>query len=83
MTTSVDLCIEFQKSGDVERIENTISEYVVGEISLPRFIIPVRPGRNLSTLVETAARLFLNPESRVKTTERLIEKQAAMLRSRE
>ncbi len=58
--SSIDLCIELRKDADVERIGNFVHEYEIGGDKIPRFILPVTPGRNLATLVETAVRLFLN-----------------------
>lgn len=79
--TPIDLCIEFQKNGEIDRIENPIGEYRLGKLSLPKFVIPVRSGRNLSTLVETAVRILRSRGLAAKTRERLIQKQAALLSS--
>ena len=75
----VDLCVELQKRADVERIENVVGEYLIGGCSIPKYILPVSSGRNLSTLVETAARLFIRHKSGATAASVLLEKHAALL----
>ena len=58
--SSIDLCIELRKDADVERVGNFVHHHEIAGRRIPRFILPVTPGRNLAILVETAARLYLN-----------------------
>ncbi len=58
--SSIELCIELRKDADVERVGNFVHEYEIAQQSIPKFILPVTPGRNLAILVETAVRLYLN-----------------------
>lgn len=58
--SSIDLCIELRKDADVERVGNFVHEHEIANYHIPRFILPVTPGRNLAILVETAVRLYLN-----------------------
>ena len=77
--SSVDVCVELQKRVEVERLENVVGEYRILDSVIPRFVIPVSSGRNLSTLVETAARLFIRRETGVTATSMLLAKHAALL----
>lgn len=58
--SSIDLCIELRKDADIERVGNFVHEFEIGGQNIPKFILPVTPGRNLAILVETAVRLYLN-----------------------
>ena len=58
--SSIELCIELRKDADIERVGNFVHEYEIASHQIPRFILPVTPGRNLAILVETAVRLYLN-----------------------
>jgi serine kinase of HPr protein (carbohydrate metabolism regulator) len=42
-------------------------------------VLPVSPARNLSTLVETAVKIFLLDRSGVDAVSKLIEKHSAMV----
>ena len=59
---TIDLCIEFKKWDEVFEVERlgleTHEEEILG-IKIPKFVLPVSSGRNLSTLVETAVRIYL------------------------
>ena len=77
--SAIDLCVELQKWSEVERVENVIGEYRIADCVIPKFVLPVSSGRNLSTLVEAAARLFINRASGSDTTQVLLEKHAALL----
>lgn len=77
--SAIDLCVEFQRNTDVERIGNVIGEQDVAGRRIPKFVLPVSSGRNLSTLVETAARLYLNRKSAPDAGEVLIKKHRSLL----
>jgi HPr kinase/phosphorylase len=77
--SSMELCVELQKDADVERIGNIVGKHVIAGRSLPKFVLPVQPGRNLATLVETAARIFINRDSGPDTGDLLVERQKALL----
>lgn len=58
----IGLCVrlkEWSDSADIERLGLEMDTFEVFGISLPSFVLPVSPGRNLSTLLETAVKLFL------------------------
>jgi len=78
----LDLCIEFKKWREVEDVErlglDTQEENILG-VKITKFILPVSAGRNLSTLVETAARLYLLRTAGFDAAKRLIEKHTAMM----
>ena len=61
--TNIQLCIEFvgedvMHESDRLGIETERAE-ILG-LELPRYVLPVRPGRNLATLAETAVRVFVS-----------------------
>lgn len=51
--------VRWQESKEVERLGLDPQTVEVLGVALPRVVIPVSPGRNLSTLVETAVRVHL------------------------
>lgn len=62
MSKNIDLCIELRRWEKVKEIDRLGLEMEVEEIfgiQLPKFVLPVSSGRNLSTLVETAVRIHL------------------------
>jgi serine kinase of HPr protein (carbohydrate metabolism regulator) len=75
------LCVELQKDTDVERIGEIVYEHSIGGQGVPKFLLPVSPGRNLATLVETAARIFINRDSGSDAAQTLVDKQRALLDS--
>lgn len=77
----IDICVELQKWSEVERIGDVVGQYAIADRTIPKFTLPVSPGRNLSTLVETAARLHLNRSTSVDAGKLLLEKHAALLNS--
>lgn len=80
----IDLCIDLKKWNDVENVERIGLEpqqSVIVGIPLPKFTLPVSPGRNLATLIETAVKVFLLRESGYDAARDLIEKHDRLLRS--
>ncbi|MDQ6786612.1 MAG: HPr kinase/phosphorylase, partial [Acidobacteriota bacterium] len=76
------LCIELKKwreTLDVERLGLETREEEILGVKIPKFILPVSAGRNLSTLVETAVRVYLLRLGGVDAARNLVEKHAAML----
>lgn len=79
---SVALCIELKKWKDVEEIERVgleMRQVNIFGINLPKVVLPVGSGRNLSTLVETAVRVHLLQLSGDNAAQKLIEKHTAKL----
>ncbi|HEX8141950.1 MAG TPA: HPr(Ser) kinase/phosphatase [Pyrinomonadaceae bacterium] len=59
---TVDLCIKFERwdaALEVDRLGIDTQAVEILGINIPQVLIPVSPGRNLSTLVETAVRVQL------------------------
>ncbi len=52
-------------------------------VSLPTFLIPVSPGRNLATIVEVAVRNYLLKRRGVFSAADLVERQGKLVRGRE
>jgi HPr kinase/phosphorylase len=61
--SSVDLCVEFRKDVEGERLGNFVERTEILGSPIPKLVIPVTPGRNLAILVETAARVFLQRDT--------------------
>ena len=80
----IDLCVELKRWNDVEEIERigleTRTEDIFG-IKIPKFVLPVSSGRNLSTLVETSVRMHLLKISGRDAAQKLIEKHHEMLKT--
>lgn len=56
------MCIELRNWADADEVDRLGLERVwefLCEVRVPKYILPVSPGRNLSTLVETAVRAHL------------------------
>jgi HPr kinase/phosphorylase len=78
----IDLCVELKRWDDLEEIERlgieTQEEEIFG-VKIPKFVLPVSSGRNVSTLVETAVRLHLLRTNGYDAAQRLIEKHTRIL----
>lgn len=78
----IDLCIELKNWSDVEEIDRLgleTKEQEILEIKIPKFLLPVSTGRNISTLVETAVRMFLLRSAGFDAAQKLIEKHTAIV----
>jgi HPr kinase/phosphorylase len=76
----IELCIELKawdKVQNVERLGVEMQKTDVFGVAVDSFVFPVSPARNLSTLVETAVKLFLLKRSGFDAAQQLIEKHAA------
>ena len=73
--TQIKLCIEFicdEPSRESDRLGiETDSAEILG-LHLPRYVLPVRPGRNLATLAETAVRVFVSRTTSVGSPDGII-----------
>lgn len=79
---SIDLCIELKKwsKGDsIERIGLDTQYQEILEIETPKFVLPVSSGRNLSTLVETAIRVFLSRRAGYDAADKLVRDHTDLL----
>lgn len=78
----IDLCIQIKKWNDIDDIERlglkTDQEKIFG-IQIPKFILPVSSGRNISTLVETAVRVHLLRLNGYDAAQKLIKKHTEIL----
>jgi HPr kinase/phosphorylase len=78
----IDLCIELKKWDELEEIERlgieTQEEEIFG-VMIPKFVLPVSSGRNVSTVVETAVRLHLLRTTGYDAAQKLIEKHTRIL----
>lgn len=80
---TVEVCVELKKwdeTGEIDRIGLEEHEEEILGVKIPKFILPVSPGRTLSTLVETAVRIHLLRKSGFDSAQSLIERHGAMLR---
>lgn len=79
----IDLCIELKNWKNVENIERLgieLDEEKIFQLTVPKFVLPVSSGRNLSVLVETAVRIYLLRMAGFNAAQNLIEKHAALIR---
>ncbi len=78
----IDLCIELKNWTETEEIERlgleTESQEIL-EIEIPKFVLPVSSGRNISTLVETAVRMYLLKSAGFDAAQKLIERHTAVV----
>lgn len=76
------LCIKLKKWDEFQEIERLgceIREEDFLGIKIPEVVLPVSPGRNISTLVETAVKVHLLREEGFDAAQLLIEKHSAMV----
>lgn len=81
-TKKIGLIIELRQwneTEDIERIGMEIGEEDFFGVNIKKFTLPVSVGRNLSTLVETAVRVYLMNESGVNAAQKLFAKHSEML----
>jgi HPr kinase/phosphorylase len=79
----IELLIEFKRwkeSDEVERFGLEILEEEFFDVKIKKFVLPVTIGRNLSTLVETAVRVYLLHVSGINAAQKLFEKHSDLLR---
>lgn len=79
---TVDLCIRFERWDDcleVDRLGIDVQAVEILGVSLPQVLIPVSPGRNLSTLVETAVRVQLLRMRGYNAAQDFVEQHTRML----
>jgi HPr kinase/phosphorylase len=79
---AVELVIEVKKwneTVEVERLGLDRDEKQIFDLKITKFVLPVRAGRNLSTLIETAVRIHLLRDSGFDAAKNLIEKHTRML----
>ena len=78
----IDLCIELKRWSQLEEIDRlgleTKEEDIFG-VKITKFVLPVSSGRNTSTLVETAIRLYLARLNGYDAAQRLIEQHSKLL----
>jgi len=80
----VELVVELRKwelAGEIDRLGIDPLEAELFDIKIPKHILPVSPGRNLSVLVETAVRSFLHKRGGANGIESMLEKHAAKVRA--
>jgi HPr kinase/phosphorylase len=76
------MCIELKNWKDFEEIDRlgiTMMEEEIFGLKIPKFILPVSSGRNLSTLVETAVRIHLLKATGYDAAQSLIEKHRTLV----
>jgi HPr kinase/phosphorylase len=80
--SQIEICIELKKWSDFEEIDRlgiTMMEEEIFGLKIPKFILPVSSGRNLSTLVETAVRIHLLRAAGFDAAQNLIEKHKTLI----
>ena len=82
----ISVCIRFERwdeKNEVERLGIDSRTIKILDVEIPLFVIPVSPGRNLATLVETAARVHLLRLRGYDAARALVEKHTKLLEERE
>lgn len=78
----IDLCIELKRWGELKEVERlgleTQEEDIFG-IKIPKFVLPVSSGRNVTTLVETAVRVHLLRTAGYDAARKLVERHTQIL----
>jgi HPr kinase/phosphorylase len=80
--SQIEICIELRKWSEFEEIDRlgiTMMEEEIFGLKIPKFILPVTSGRNLSTLVETAVRIHLLKATGYDAAQNLIEKHKTLV----
>lgn len=80
----VDLCIELVKwanVAEINRIGLELQEETLQGVTLPKFILPVSSGRNVSTLIETAIRIFMLRNTGSNAAKTLLDKHDKILKT--
>lgn len=76
---AIDLCIElkrWEEAGQIDRIGSQAKMETLLGLERQKFVLPVRPGRNLSNLTETAVKIYLARKGGHNAAERLVEKHS-------
>jgi HPr kinase/phosphorylase len=69
----------WEDATEVDRLGLEARTVNILAVAVPYFVLPVSPGRNLSTLVETAVRVHLSRLRGYNAARRLVERHAEML----
>ncbi|MEP6900334.1 MAG: HPr(Ser) kinase/phosphatase [Actinomycetota bacterium] len=80
--SQIEICIELKKWNEFEEIDRLglkMHEEEIFGLKIPKFILPVSSGRNLSTLVETAVRIHLLRAAGFDAAQNLIEKHKILV----
>jgi HPr kinase/phosphorylase len=72
----------WDESKEIDRLGLDARTFDILEVSVPYFVLPVSPGRNLATLVETAVRVHLLRLRGYNAAELFVERHASALRTR-
>ena len=78
----IELIIEFKRWNEllsIERLGLERQEEEILGLKLNKFVFPVSAGRNLSTLVETAVRVYLLREAGFDAAQSFVEKHSAIV----
>lgn len=78
----INLCIELRKWNEtieIERLGLERKKEEIFNVEVSKFVLPVSSGRNISTLVETAVRIYLLRSAGFDGAQKLIEKHTAIV----
>ena len=81
----IELLIELKRWTDVPEIDRLgleTQEFEIFGVKVSKFVLPVSAGRNLSTLVETAVRVYLLRTAGFDAAQKLIEKHTTLVSGR-
>jgi len=69
----------WEESGEVDRLGLDVRTVEILGVKVPNFLLPVSPGRNLSTLVETAVRVHLLRTRGYNAAQAFVARHAEMM----
>lgn len=81
-SADIELCIELKRWEEVDQIERIgieTEECMILSTPSTKFVLPVRPGRNLANLVETAVKIYLLKRDGYDAAKLLVEKHKRAL----
>lgn len=81
-TKEISLCLRFERwdeKSEVDRLGVDRRSEKILDVDVPLFVIPVSPGRNLATIVETAVRVHLLRVRGYDAARDLVEQHTKML----
>jgi HPr kinase/phosphorylase len=83
---TIDLSIKLERwdeASEVDRLGIDTHTVEILGVQVPQFLIPVSPGRNLSTLVETAARVQLLRQRGYNPAEQFVQRHARWMEEKD
>lgn len=83
-SAEIRFCIEFSSTGSsTDRLGLESDVLRLLSTAVPRYPLPVTPGRNLATLVEAAVRVFVSSQDGPRAVDKLIAEHSKAIKARQ